>query len=181
MSRDWAANVRRYWFDELGANRWWVRDEAVDRAIADRFADLWEEKRCGEPADFLDSAEQALAGVVPFDQFPRNLFRGEARAFSTDRLARSIAEGAIARGYDGGMSGHERQFLYMPFMHSEDLPDQRRSLELFEALGDDYALGFTRDHHELIARFGRFPHRNAALGRETRSEEEEAVEEGAGW
>lgn len=180
-TRFWVQEVLSFWFDEIGPERWWVRSETVDHEIKDRFTDLWAEKRTCEAADFLGSGEESLAAVILFDQFPRNLFRGAARAFATDRLARAIAEGAIARGYDGGMSGHERHFLYMPFMHSEDLPDQRRSLELFEALGDDFALGFARQHHDIIARFGRFPHRNAALGRETRLEEEEAVEEGADW
>ncbi|MBC7987407.1 MAG: DUF924 domain-containing protein [Sphingomonadaceae bacterium] len=181
MERGWASEILDYWFEALGADRWWTRSDAVDAEIRTRFAELWEAQRHGKAEDYLDSRDRALATIILFDQFPRNLFRHEARAFATDVLARAIAEGAIARGYDAGFDTHHRHFLYMPFMHSESLADQRRSLALFEALGDDFALGFAREHHDLIARFGRFPHRNAALGRATLPEEEAAVEEGAVW
>lgn len=181
MSEDWAREVLGYWFDEFGPDRWWTRSEETDATIRARFSDLWNAERHRAPKEFLATPESALAAVILFDQFPRNLFRGEARAFSTDRLARAITEGAIACVYDGGMSGHERHFLYMPFMHSENLADQDRAIRLFETLGDEKALKFAREHHAIIARFGRFPHRNAALGRETRAEEKDAVEAGAGW
>jgi uncharacterized protein (DUF924 family) len=181
MERGWACEILDYWFEALGPDRWWTRSDATDAEIRTRFAALWEAQRRGKAEDFLGSPDEALAAVILFDQFPRNLFRHEARAFATDALALAIAEGAIARGYDAGFDTHRRHFLYMPFMHSEALADQARSLALFEALGDDFALGFAREHHDLIARFGRFPHRNPALGRETLPEEEGAVKEGAGW
>ncbi|MEO5972041.1 MAG: DUF924 family protein, partial [Sphingomicrobium sp.] len=113
----------------------------------------------------------ALAGVILFDQFPRNMFRGHADQFATDHLARGIARAAVDRKFDDELAPTERGFLYMPFEHSESLADQRRSLLLFTALGDDYLLGYAHKHHDVIARFGRFPHRNAMLGRTPRPAE----------
>ena len=103
--------------------------------------------------------------MLLFDQFPRNMFRGHADQFSTDPLALAVARGAVARGYDDGMTSERRGFLYMPFEHSEDLRDQVQSLLLFTALGNDEHLKYARLHHDVIQRFGRFPHRNAVLGR----------------
>jgi uncharacterized protein (DUF924 family) len=109
--------------------------------------------------------------VVLFDQLPRNMFRGHADQFATDHLALAIAKQAVDRGYDEALSPAERGILYMPFQHSEDIADQQRSVLLFTALGDDYQLGYARKHLEVIERFGRFPHRNAVLGRTPRREE----------
>ena len=181
MPRDWPSEILRFWFEELGPDRFWTRSDAIDQAVRSRFADLLEEQR-GRLADaFLDTPEHALAAIILFDQFPRNLFRGKARAFATDEQALAIAKGAIERGFDEGLDSIRRQFLYMPFMHSEKLADQERSVALFTRLGIDQNTRFAREHHDLIARFGRFPHRNAALGRKTLPEEEAAVKEGAGW
>lgn len=178
---DWAAAILDFWFDELGPDQFWNRSDAVDDAIRLRFADVLNEQRGRDVADFLDTPERALAAVILFDQFPRNLFRHEARAFATDALALALAKGAIERGFDEGLDSNRRQFLYMPFMHSEKLVDQARSVALFSALGIDQNTRYAHEHRDLIARFGRFPHRNAALGRETLPEEEEAVKEGAAW
>ncbi len=145
------------------------------------FRSLWEAQK-GKPAgDFLADADTALAAIVLFDQFPRNMFRHEARAFATDALALEIAKAAIDHGYDGEFVESARAFFYMPFMHSESLADQERCVALFSAPGLEYNLGFARAHRDVIARFGRFPHRNEALGRATRPEEEEAISQGAGW
>jgi uncharacterized protein (DUF924 family) len=135
---------------------------------------LWETQRENVPAAFLGSARDAVAAIVLFDQFPRNMFRGHADQFSTDPLALAIAKGAVDRGLDAAMSPAERGFLYMPFQHSEDIEEQKRSLALFTALGDDHQLGFARKHHDVIERFGRFPHRNFILGRTPRAAEIEA-------
>ena len=123
----------------------------------------------------------ALAAIILFDQFPRNIFRDQARAFATDPLALSIARAALDRGFDEAFVAGARMFFYMPFMHSEALADQERALALFSQPGFETNLGFAKAHHAIIARFGRFPHRNAMLGRETLPEEEEAVREGAQW
>ena len=123
------------------------------------------------PESFLDDARTALAAVILFDQLPRNMFRGHADQFMTDPLALAIARAAVDRGYDKDMTKDQKAFLYMPFEHSENLADQRRALALFTALGDDWLLGFARKHHDIIERFGRFPHRNAILGRAPRPAE----------
>ena len=112
--------------------------------------------------------------MILFDQFPRNMFRGHADQYSTDHLALAVAKGAIERGHDDGMAEARRGFLYMPFQHSEELKDQVQSLLLFSALGDSYQLDYARKHHEVIEKFGRFPHRNAALGRKPTAMEQAA-------
>jgi uncharacterized protein (DUF924 family) len=169
----WQDEVLAFWFG-LSSEQWWKGDPALDSEIRDRFLPLWEEKRENVPEAFLASARDAVAAVVLFDQFPRNMMRGHADQFSTDPLALAIAGGAVDRGLDEAMSPAERGFLYMPFQHSEDIADQRRSVALFTALGDEYQLGYARKHHDVIERFGRFPHRNAILGRPPRPAEVEA-------
>lgn len=173
--------ILHFWFDEIGPDRWWVRSEATDQACAEQFRELWVEWRSRTPGSFLGSAREALAGVVLFDQFPRNMFRGHADAFSTDSLALAIAKGAIDHGFDETLSEDERSFLYMPFQHSEKLADQERSLLLFTALGNANSLDFARKHRDMIAKYGRFPARNAALGRANRAGEEEGIEASKGW
>ena len=137
----------------------------------DRFVDLHAELRQLPPDSFLGDARTALAAVILFDQLPRNMFRGHADQFMTDSLALAVASGALDLGYDEGMTRDEKAFLYMPFEHSESLADQRRSLALFTALGDDFLLGFAKKHLDLVERFGRFPHRNRMLGRAPRPAE----------
>ena len=122
-------------------------------------------------SSFFACARSALASVILFDQFPRNMFRNHAEQFATDPLALAIAKGAIDAGLDALLDKRQRGFLYMPFMHSETLAEQKRSVQLFTALGDDNQLGFARKHHDVIERFSRFPHRNAMLGRAPRPAE----------
>jgi uncharacterized protein (DUF924 family) len=160
----WVRDVLDFWFSHKWED-WWQPDKAFDLEIADRFAKLWEEKRENVPEHFLGEPDTALAAVILFDQFPRNMFRGHADQFSTDPLALAVAKGAVALGHDDGMTPERRGFLYMPFEHSEDRRDQRRSLLLFTALGDAEMLKYARKHHDVIERFGRFPHRNLMLGR----------------
>ena len=169
----WRDEVLRFWFD-LPPDRWWKPDPALDSEIRERFAELWEAERENVPEAFLGSARDALAAVILFDQFPRNMLRGHGDQFSTDRLALAVAKGAVERGLDEQLDVDQRGFLYMPFQHSEDMDDQRRSLALFTALGDDYQLGYAKKHHDVIERFGRFPHRNPILGRQPRTAEIEA-------
>lgn len=129
--------------------------------------------------EFLGSPRMALAAILLLDQVPRNIFRGNPRAFATDPLAQAIAIRAIARGWDRQLGRKERQFLYMPLMHSEDILDQRLSVAKFTALGT--SLGFARSHHRMIARFGRFPHRNKVLERRSTAAEKRAVAAGFSW
>ena len=170
MSDDWRGDVLRFWFG-LEPEQWWKADPVLDREIDERFHELWSDKRQLPAASFLGDPLTALAAVILFDQFPRHLFRGHADQFSTDPLALGVARGAVDKSLDEQLEPQERGFLYMPFQHSEDMDDQRRSVLLFTALGDDYQLDFAKKHHDVIARFGRFPHRNAMLGRQPRPEE----------
>jgi uncharacterized protein (DUF924 family) len=169
----WPDEVLGLWFG-LTREQWWKADPELDAQLRERFLALWEKERENVPEAFLGSARDAVAAVILFDQFPRNMFRGHADQFSTDPLALAIARGAVERRLDEAMSPAERGFLYMPFQHSEDLDDQKRSLALFTALGDDYQLRYAKKHHDVVARFGRFPHRNAILGRPPRAAEAEA-------
>ena len=169
MRGSWTDEVLDFWFG-LTPEQWW-RDEGLDELIRERFETLWEEQKTQPVETFLGSPRETLAAVILFDQFPRNMYRGHADSFATDHLGLAIAKEAIERGYDEGMSTAERSFLYMPFQHSEDLDDQQRALVLFTALGDPYLLRFAKLHHDVIERFGRFPHRNATLGRAPRPDE----------
>lgn len=167
---DWRKDVLTYWFG-LDPDDWWRSNPAVDEDIRERFLELWKLKRQLPVNAFLDDPLTALAAVILFDQFPRNMFRDEAEQFATDHLAIAIARGAVDLELDDRLKSEERGFLYMPFQHSESLADQKRALQLFTALGDDELLGYAQKHHDIIERFGRFPHRNAILGRAPRPAE----------
>ena len=173
MTEAWVNDVLGFWFGR-GKDEWWRGTPALDEEIRGRFAIEWARQARRQVADFVSDPETALAAVILFDQFPRNMFRGHADQFATDHLALAIAKAAIERGYDDGMAPVRRGFLYMPFQHSEDLKDQVRSLLLFTALGDPEQLDYARKHHEVIDKFGRFPHRNAALGRKPTAMEQAA-------
>lgn len=172
---DWRSDVLKFWF-ALSKEQWWRGGPKLDEEIRSRFLDLWEQKRQLPAHCFLDDPLSALAAVILFDQFPRNIFRGHAGQFSTDPLALAIAREAVDLGLDEKLEPHERGFLYMPFQHSEDLDDQKRALLLFTGLGNDEQLKYAKLHHDIIARFGRFPHRNQMLGRAPRAAEVEAGE-----
>ena len=167
---DWRGDVLKYWFG-LDPDRWWKAEPHLDDEIRERFLELWSEKRQLPVSSFTADPLTALAGVILFDQFPRNMFRGHAEQFATDTLALCIARAAVDAKLDDELEPRERGFLYMPFQHSEDLPDQQRSVGLFTALGDDHLLGYAIKHREVIERFGRFPHRNPILGRTPRPAE----------
>ena len=170
MSGDWRADVLRFWFG-LSPDQWWNGGPELDHRIRQDFLELWSEKQQLPVEKFLTDPLTALAAVILFDQFPRNMFGGHADAFSTDTNALAIAKGALDRGFDKELAPDERKFLYMPFMHSERLEDQNRAVLLFTELGDDHQLGYARQHRDIIEKFGRFPHRNAILGRASRPEE----------
>jgi len=167
---DWRSDVLKFWF-ELDPKQWWRSDPELDHRIKEDFLKLWAERRQLPVDAFTGDSLTALAAVVLFDQFPRNMFRGEAEQFATDHLALAIAKIAVDKDFDDQLQPKERGFLYMPFQHSENLADQDRSVLLFTSLGDDYQLGFAKKHHDVIARFGRFPHRNKMLGRAPRPDE----------
>jgi uncharacterized protein (DUF924 family) len=175
MADPWVIEILDFWFG-LAPERWWKADAEFDELCRSRFFEMWQEQQRHLPGHFLGSAQEALAAIILFDQLPRNMLRGHADQFATDHLALQIAKGAIDRGYDSQYEQPRRGFFYMPFQHSEDLDDQQRSVALFTALGDDDQLGFAKKHHDVIERFGRFPHRNIILGRTPRPAEIEAGE-----
>jgi uncharacterized protein (DUF924 family) len=170
VNADWRGDVLKFWFG-LSYDDWWRGPPELDHRIKQKFLKLWAEKRELPVESFLEDPLTALAGVILFDQFPRNMFRGDAEQFATDHIALAIAKGAVDREYDEQLERDERVFLYMPFQHSENLADQNRGVLLFSEIGDQNYLGYAKKHRDVIARFGRFPHRNAILGRAPRSEE----------
>lgn len=165
---------------EAGAQRWFAKDEAFDADLRTHFEAAHLTAARGGFADWEARAEGALALILLCDQIPRNIYRGSAHAFATDPRAREVARRAIARHFDRGYEPALRAFFYLPFEHSEDMADQDFAVALFEALGDDLYLKYALLHRDAIARFGRFPHRNLVLGRET-THEERAFLDGGGF
>jgi uncharacterized protein (DUF924 family) len=182
-------NVLDFWFGAPGSathgqrrNEWFTKDDAFDALIRERFGALIEDTLAGAHRDWSESAEGALARIVVLDQFTRNVFRGTPRAFAGDALAQATARQVVARGWDAQLLPEQRPFVYLPFEHAEDLATQRESLRLFAALSAaDAALAdyeaYARAHHDIIERFGRFPHRNAILGRASTPEEVEFLKQ----
>jgi uncharacterized protein (DUF924 family) len=158
-----ADQVLRFWFDEHPKD-WFVKDPAFDAGIRARFLALYEHAAAGRLAHWTDAPRSCLALVLVLDQFPRNIFRGEARAFATDAEARAAARVILARGWDKAMTQPEQLFAYLPFEHSEALEDQELSCALMKDF-DPEQYRYAVRHREIIERFGRFPHRNDILGR----------------
>jgi uncharacterized protein (DUF924 family) len=171
----WVEDVLHFWFGESGPRQWFAKDAAFDAVLRERFGALHASMAAGvEPAS-ADTSRRALAAILVLDQFSRNLHRDDPRAFACDARARELARAALDQGNDAGLGAAQRMFLYLPFEHSEDLADQQRSVALFEALGEPGWLRYAIAHRDLIARFGRFPHRNAVLGRASTPAELEAL------
>ena len=171
------ADILAFW-REAGRERWYKRDDAFDADVLARFLDLWHRAAAGDLSSWEATDDGALALVIVLDQFPRNMFRGDVRAWSSDALAREAASRAIARGVDRRIEPALLEFLYMPFMHSELLADQLRCVELFREAGNTDNLGYAEDHADIVRRFGRFPHRNRILGRATTPEEQAFLDSG---
>ena len=172
-----AQRVVTFW-REAGYEKWFSRDEGFDARFHDEFRDAHFQAAKRELEHWSSQADSALALVLLLDQFPRNCFRGSAHSYATDGLARHYAERAIRAGFDREVDAALRIFFYMPFEHSEALSDQQRSLDLFAALGDENYIKYAQLHYDLIARFGRFPHRNEVMGRESTREEIDYLEGG---
>ena len=168
------------WFHELGPKQWWGGSDAVDAMLRRRFARDLESLGTRPAGEFLSGPRIARAAILLFDQVPRNIHRDTPRAFAWDPLARTLARGAIARGWDRTAPLRERQFVSMPLMHSEAIADQLQSLAVF-AKGPAGNLRFARAHYRMIARFGRFPHRNEVLARTSSAAEKRAVAAGFSW
>jgi uncharacterized protein (DUF924 family) len=163
---DWPRKVLSFWFEEIGPDGWFEQKDETDALIRQRFGTLYESLFKAAPAMSFDTADEALAAIIVFDQFPRNMFRGQPRAFASDDIAAAIARKAVERGFDSEVAEDRRIFFYMPLMHAENLADQEHCVALTSALTTDH-VKYARKHRDIIARFGRFPHRNRALGRET--------------
>jgi uncharacterized protein (DUF924 family) len=168
--------VIAFWRD-AGPSRWFRKDETFDRDFRDRFLAAHEAAARGTLDDWLRTPNGALALCILLDQFPRNAFRGTPRMFATDAKARETARAAVDAGFDEQVDPSLRQFFYLPFMHSEQLADQDVCVELTNRIGEESAR-YARMHRDIIARFGRFPHRNAVLGRATTPEEQQFLDEG---
>ncbi len=163
-----------------GPDKWFEKDPALDAEISARFLPTYEAATAGRLSAWEATADGALALLIVLDQFPRNMFRGQARIFAADALACEVADRAIAHGFDRLVPDSERQFFYLPFMHSETLADQERCLALSRQYDDSEFAKYAVIHADIIRRYGRFPHRNPMLGRAT-TPEEQAFLDGGGF
>jgi uncharacterized protein (DUF924 family) len=170
-----AEDVLAFW-RAAGEPKWFAKDDAFDAEIKRRFLATYEAAAAGSLSGWEATPEGALALAIVLDQFPRNMFRRDPRAFAADPLARTVVDRALARGFDQQVPHNERLFFYLPFEHSETMADQERCCALFRALGNADQLHWAELHADIIRRFGRFPHRNAVLGRVTTPEEKAYLE-----
>jgi uncharacterized protein (DUF924 family) len=174
-----ASDVLAFWRD-AGPDKWFSKSDDFDRAIRDNFLPTYEAAAAGRLHDWEQTPEGALALVIVLDQFPRNMFRDSPRAFAADPLALDTAKRVIAKGFDQTVDPELRAFFYLPLMHSEELHDQERCVDLCRALGNEDNLKYAELHADIIRRFGRFPHRNPVLGRDT-TPDEKAFLDGGGF
>jgi uncharacterized protein (DUF924 family) len=163
--------VNRFWFQELTPKDWWVKNEELDLLIKNRFEDLHLLAHEGKCATARLTPEARLAEIIILDQFSRNIYRGTPKSFASDPFALKLAMEAVALGDDMKLPETQRSFIYMPYMHSESLEIHNEAIKLFERLGAEGSLKFEHAHRDIIVRFGRYPHRNEILGRESTPEE----------
>ena len=169
--RDPVEAVIHFWFQQLSPKDWYGAPPDVDAATKARFGEIYEALEDRVPQIWFETPRGVLAAILVLDQFPRNMFRGTPRAFATDASALALAKKAISTAADMALPPKQRSFIYLPFQHAEDRADQARSIKLFTALGNPLNLDYAKRHQEVIERFGRFPHRNAILGRVSTEEE----------
>lgn len=167
-----ADDIIQFWFHELEPKDWWRKSDKFDRSIQNRFGQYHQASVLGELFEWRETAKGLLAEVIILDQFSRNIFRDSAKAFAQDAQALTLAQFAVAQGLDKELSLIERQFLYMPYMHSESKPIHELAVDLFKSLGPEHGYDFELKHKAIIDRFGRYPHRNSILGRPSTAEEE---------
>ncbi len=173
----WVDEVIGFWFEELSRAAWYERDAATDDAIRARFGPLYERLSTAPPDIDGATARTVLAAVIVLDQFPRNMFRDSPKAFACDGTALALVEAAIARGQDRALTVRERHCLYLPLQHCENPAVQARACALYAEMGDSEGLDYAQRHKAIIDRFGRFPHRNAVLGRASTPEESALLKE----
>lgn len=169
--------VLNFWFHELEPKMWFEKSDALDKTIRERFGELHEQAKNAELYAWRNTAKGALAEIIVLDQFSRNIYRDTPEAFASDPLALALAQVAIDKGVDGELTNAERIFLYLPYMHSESALIHEVALKLYTALGEQTNLDFERKHKAIIDRFGRYPHRNTILGRESTDEEVEFLQQ----
>lgn len=166
-----AHDIIQFWFEELSPAQWWEKDSDFDRMIAERFGGVLQQAAVCELFKWRVDAPGRLAEIIVLDQFSRNAYRDTARAFGQDMLALALAQEAVRSGADQSLSAQQKAFLYMPYMHSESLLIHHQAVELYTQPGLEFNLDFELKHKVIIERFGRYPHRNAILGRESSAEE----------
>jgi uncharacterized protein (DUF924 family) len=171
------SDILEFW-RAAGEDKWFAHDGGFDAEVRRRFLAAYEQATSGGLDDVEATPEGALALLILLDQMPRNMFRGTARAYAADPLARAVAQRALERGFDRSFPPTQQQFFFLPFMHSEALADQERAVGLYRNAGDAEGLQYAEQHAAIIRRFGRFPHRNALLGRPTTAEEQAFLDEG---
>lgn len=174
-------DVLMFWFDELTPQQWFNSFDDADEAIANRFSTAHEAASKGELFEWRETPDGRLAEIIVLDQFARNLFRGDPRSFATDTLALVLAQEAIAAGDDQRIDPERLAFLYMPFMHSESLLMHEIAEKLFDRPGMEMNLKSLRSHTKVLQRFGRYPHRNAAVGRQSTADEIDFLKDGRGF
>jgi len=160
-----------FWFSDEVSRYWFNATAKFDRQLTSSYAELWQQGRSGALDDWQQTANGCLALVILLDQFPLNMFRGKPESFVTETQSREVAQIAIDQGFDVDMPGKQKAFLYMPFMHSEVLEDQAKALQLFDQPGLESNFRFAKHHYAIVEEYGRFPHRNAILGRESTAAE----------
>lgn len=166
-----------FWFNELEPKQWWQKDQEFDQMIQTRFGERHNQAKAGELANWRETALGSLAEIIILDQFSRNIYRDKPESFACDPMAIALTQFAIANGLDSQLSGIQRAFLYMPFMHSESKLIHVEAVKLFSALGIESNLDFEHKHKAIIDKFGRYPHRNKILGRQSTKEELEFLKQ----
>jgi uncharacterized protein (DUF924 family) len=181
LAVNWVDEVLDFWFGELTQKDWFGGGPDVDEKIRSRFADLYQRMKADFDVTSVDDARTALAAIILFDQMPRNMFRKTTAAFGSDDIAIAVARRAAERGHDTQVEPERKSFFYMPFMHSEVSADQERCVDLFRTLGNEEGLKFAIEHRDIVALYGRFPHRNRVLGRASTPAEVEFLKEHEGY
>lgn len=175
------SDVLTFWFEEAGAKAWFKKSDRFDETVRERFTDTWNAARQGECWTWRESPAGRCAEIIVLDQFSRNMFRDDGRAFAQDNMALTLAQWAVQSGQDQHMDAQQRYFTYMPYMHSESLVVHAEAERLFTALGNENALHYEYKHQEVLRRFGRYPGRNAALHRKNSAAEQRYLDEGGGF
>lgn len=169
--------IIHFWFEEIESEYWFMKDDKFDQLLRDRFAKIHAQAMAGETSPWRAWPDGRLAEIIVLDQFSRNMFRGTARAFASDAQALKLAQEAVSVGDDLKINIKKRSFIYMPYMHSEDLQVHAKAVELFSQEGLEHGLKFELLHKKIIERFGRYPHRNEILGRASTAEETKFLQE----